>query len=41
MMNKELPDFIVQMGDLCFPKKENLPLMEVWEKLKGPSDGGD
>jgi len=36
-MNNEVPDFIIQMGDLCFPKKENLPLMKVWEKFKGPS----
>jgi len=36
-MNKEVPDFIIQMGDLCFPKKENLPLMDVWAKFKGNS----
>ncbi|WP_183576099.1 metallophosphoesterase family protein [Mucilaginibacter sp. X5P1] len=35
-MNTETPDFIIQMGDLCFPKKENLPLMDVWNKFKGP-----
>ncbi|WP_157262395.1 metallophosphoesterase family protein [Pedobacter sp. PACM 27299] len=35
-MNIESPDFIIQGGDLCFPKKENLPLMEVWNKFKGP-----
>ncbi|KIO75466.1 alkaline phosphatase [Pedobacter lusitanus] len=36
-MNVENPDFIIQMGDLCQPKKENLPLMEVWNKFKGPA----
>jgi len=36
-MNKEVPDFIIQMGDLCFPKNENLPLMDVWAKFKGNS----
>ncbi|NOW98060.1 metallophosphoesterase [Mucilaginibacter sp. SG564] len=35
-MNTEKPDFIIQMGDLCFPKKENLPLMDVWNKFNGP-----
>jgi predicted phosphodiesterase len=34
-MNTEKPDFIIQMGDLCFPKKENLPLMDVWAEFKG------
>lgn len=36
-MNIQKPDFIIQMGDLCFPKKENLPLMDIWAKFKGPS----
>ncbi|MDN5287943.1 MAG: alkaline phosphatase [Mucilaginibacter sp.] len=35
-MNMDAPDFIIQMGDLCYPKKENLPLMDVWSKFKGP-----
>jgi calcineurin-like phosphoesterase family protein len=35
-MNVEDPDFIIQLGDLCIPKKENLPLMDVWNKFKGP-----
>jgi predicted phosphodiesterase len=35
-MNIEAPDFIIQMGDLCIPKKQNLPLMDVWNKFKGP-----
>jgi predicted phosphodiesterase len=35
-MNTEGPDFIIQMGDLCFPKKDNLPLMDVWNRFQGP-----
>lgn len=35
-MNTAAPDFIIQMGDLCHPVKENLPLMDVWNKFKGP-----
>lgn len=34
-MNQESPDFIIQGGDFCFPKKGNLPLMEVWNRFKG------
>jgi predicted phosphodiesterase len=34
-MDVETPDFIIQMGDFCYPKKENLPLMDVWNKFKG------
>ncbi len=34
-MNIETPDFIIQMGDLCMPKKENLPLMNIWAQFKG------
>lgn len=35
-MNKKTPDFIIQMGDFCMPKKTNAPLMEVWNEFKGP-----
>jgi predicted phosphodiesterase len=35
-MNKKTPDFIIQMGDFCMPKKTNAPLMEVWNQFKGP-----
>ena len=35
-MNIESPDFIIQMSDLCVPKKENIPLMDIWNKFKGP-----
>lgn len=36
-MNTQSPDFIIQLGDLCFPKPENRPLMDVWDTFKGPS----
>ena len=36
-MNTESPDFIIQMGDLCHPKKENQPIMDIWNRFKGPS----
>ncbi|SDT24634.1 Calcineurin-like phosphoesterase [Mucilaginibacter mallensis] len=35
-MNIKAPDFIIQMGDFCIPKKENLSLIDVWNKFKGP-----
>jgi 3',5'-cyclic AMP phosphodiesterase CpdA len=35
-MNNAAPDFIIQMGDLCVPKKENAPLMDIWNRFKGP-----
>ncbi|MGO4288163.1 metallophosphoesterase family protein [Chitinophaga sp. RAB17] len=35
-MNTKAPDFIIQMGDLCVPKKENAPLMDIWNRFKGP-----
>lgn len=35
-MNMEAPDFIIQGGDFCIPKKANAPLMEVWNQFKGP-----
>ncbi|RQO71706.1 alkaline phosphatase [Pedobacter sp. KBW06] len=35
-MNQKTPDFIIQMGDFCMPKKTNAPLMEVWNQFKGP-----
>jgi predicted phosphodiesterase len=36
-MQAESPDFIIQLGDFCFPRKENLPLMDVWRQFKGPA----
>ncbi|AWV97101.1 metallophosphoesterase family protein [Arcticibacterium luteifluviistationis] len=29
-------DFIVQLGDFCFPKKENLDFLNLWNKFKKP-----
>ncbi|WP_316817561.1 metallophosphoesterase family protein [Pedobacter nyackensis] len=34
-MNVEAPDFIIQVGDFCIPKKANVPLMDVWNQFKG------
>lgn len=36
-MNREKPDFIIQLGDFCMPKKENLPLMDIWNRFRGPA----
>lgn len=36
-MKAESPDFIIQMGDFCYPKKENQPLMDIWNQFKGPA----
>jgi 3',5'-cyclic AMP phosphodiesterase CpdA len=35
-MNREAPDFIVQMGDFCCPYDYNKPLLDVWNSFKGP-----
>ncbi len=35
-MDREQPDFIIQGGDFCYPKKANSPLMDVWNQFKGP-----
>ncbi|PWJ59311.1 calcineurin-like phosphoesterase family protein [Dyadobacter jejuensis] len=35
-MNHEKPDFIIQAGDFCIPKKENKPLLDVWNQFDGP-----
>ena len=29
-------DFIVQLGDFCFPKKENLDFLHLWNQFKKP-----
>ena len=36
-MNAERPDFIVQLGDFCMPKKENQPLLDIWNQFNGPA----
>lgn len=30
-------DFIIQMGDFCIPRKENVGVMEIWNSYKKPS----
>ena len=29
--------FIIQLGDFCFPKKENLDFLNIWNQFKGPN----
>lgn len=29
-------DFIIQLGDFCFPKKENLEFLHLWNQFKKP-----
>jgi len=33
-ISKEV-DFILQLGDFCFPKKENLDFLSIWNQFKG------
>jgi calcineurin-like phosphoesterase family protein len=35
-MNREKPDFIIQLGDFCRPYEYNLPFMDVWNSFNGP-----
>ncbi len=35
-MKQDKPDFIIQVGDFCIPKKENKPLLDIWNKFEGP-----
>ena len=35
-MEREKVDFIVQLGDFCVPKEENLGFLKVWNTFKGP-----
>ncbi|WP_229235943.1 metallophosphoesterase family protein [Dyadobacter tibetensis] len=35
-MKKESPEFIIQGGDFCVPKKENQVLMNIWNEFSGP-----
>ena len=30
------PDFILQLGDFCFPKKENAAFLDLWNQYDGP-----
>jgi hypothetical protein len=35
-MNEEKVDFIIQLGDFCFPIPENKPFLSIWEQFDGP-----
>lgn len=35
-MNREQVDFIIQLGDFCFPIEENREFLSVWESFQGP-----
>ena len=35
-MQKEKPDFAVQMGDFCIPIPENKSFMDVWNRIEAP-----
>lgn len=35
-MNRQQVDFIIQMGDFCFPAEYNRSFLSIWEKFKGP-----
>ncbi len=30
------PDFIIELGDFCIPKKEYTPYFEIWNSFEGP-----
>ena len=36
-MNREKPDFIIQLGDFCQPNKRNESFMDIWRSFNGPS----
>ncbi|SDD51602.1 3',5'-cyclic AMP phosphodiesterase CpdA [Paenibacillus sp. UNCCL117] len=36
-MNRERADFIVQLGDFCYPKPENKHFVSIWERFAGPA----
>lgn len=35
-MNREQVDFIIQLGDFCYPLPENRSFVNVWERFQGP-----
>lgn len=35
-MKQAQPEFILQLGDFCVPKKENKTLLDIWNKFDGP-----
>jgi predicted MPP superfamily phosphohydrolase len=34
--NEKKMDFIIQLGDFCFPKEENQNFMSIWNSFNGP-----
>ncbi len=34
-MNRMNPDFIIQLGDFCFPIDENRSTLEIWNRFRG------
>lgn len=36
-MNRKRPDFVIQLGDFCFPKPANQPLLDTWRQFSGPA----
>lgn len=34
-MNQKKPDFILQLGDFCVPKDENMVIMDIWNQFPG------
>jgi len=35
-MTREKVDFVLQLGDFCVPKEENLGFLKIWNTFKGP-----
>ena len=35
-MSREQVDFIIQLGDFCVPKKENLDFLQIWNQFQKP-----
>ena len=36
-VEEKKPDFILQLGDFCFPKNENKGFLNIWNTFSGPS----
>lgn len=35
-MNRENVDFIIQLGDFCFPAEHNRGFLSIWQQFRGP-----
>lgn len=35
--NESQVDFIIQLGDFCYPKEENRDFLTIWNSFKGPN----